>query len=64
MNTQLLGIPSTTRTAGDHLIPAPTAKAPTLIEQLALSHAAVLENWKHKFGLDLCPHHAVTAARA
>jgi hypothetical protein len=63
MNTQLLGIPSTARSASDHLIPAPTAMAPSLIEQLAASHAAVLENWKRKSGLDLCWHRAVPATR-
>jgi hypothetical protein len=62
MNTQLLGIPSTARSAGDHLIPAPTAEAPSLIERLAAAHTAVLENWKRKSGLDLCWRRAVTAA--
>ena len=61
MNTQLLGIPSTARSAGDHLIPAPTATAPSLIERLAASHTAVLENWKREFGLDLCSHRTVPA---
>ncbi len=63
MNTQLLGIPSTARSAGDHLIPAPTAKAPSLIERLAASHTAILEHWNDKFALDLRSHRAVPAAR-
>ena len=53
----------TARSTGDHLIPAPTAKAPSLIERLAASHAAVLEDWKRNFGLDLCWHRAVPAGR-
>jgi hypothetical protein len=53
MNTQILGIPSTVRSCDDHLIPAQTPIAPTLIERIAASHAAVLENWNRKFALDL-----------
>jgi hypothetical protein len=53
MNTQTLGIPSTVRSTDDHLIPAHTTMALTLIERLAASHAAVLENWNSKFALDL-----------
>jgi hypothetical protein len=53
MNTRLQGIPSTVRSSDDHLIPAQTAKAPSLIERLAASHAAVLENWNRNFHLDL-----------
>jgi hypothetical protein len=63
MNTQTLGIPSTVRSSDDHLIPAQPAIAPPLIERLAASHAAVLENWKRKFALDLRWHRAVSAAR-
>jgi hypothetical protein len=62
MNTQTLGIPSTVRSSDDHLIPAPTAIAPTLIERLAASHAAVLENWNSKFALDLRWRRAVPVA--
>jgi hypothetical protein len=53
MNTQILGIPSTVRSSDDHLIPAQTPIAPTLIERLAASHAAVLEKWNCNFALDL-----------
>jgi hypothetical protein len=54
MNTQTtLGIPSTAGSSDDHLIPAQTPIAPTLIERLAAAHAAVLENWNSKFALDL-----------
>jgi hypothetical protein len=53
MNTQTLGIPSAVRSSDDHLIPAQTLIAPPLIERLAASHAAVLENWNRKFALDL-----------
>jgi hypothetical protein len=53
MKTQTLGIPSTVRSSGDHLIPAPASILPTLIEQLAFSHAAVLEKWNRNFALDL-----------
>jgi hypothetical protein len=60
MNTQILGIPSTVRSSDDHLIPAPTSIAPTLIERLAASHAAVLEDWNSKFALDLRWHHVET----
>jgi hypothetical protein len=63
MNTQLLGIPSTARNPGDHLTPAPTAKAPSLIERLAASHKGILENWNDKFSLDLRSHRAVPAGR-
>lgn len=52
MNTQTLGILSTVRSSGDHLIP-PTSIDPTLIDRLVASHAAVLEKWKDKFALDL-----------
>jgi len=51
MNTQRLGIPSTVR--NDHLIPAQTPIAPTLIERLAADHAAVLAKWNRNFALDL-----------
>jgi hypothetical protein len=61
MNTQTLGIPSTARSSDDHLIPASTSIAATLIERLAASHAAVLENWNRKFGLDLRWRRAVPA---
>jgi hypothetical protein len=53
MNTQTLGIPSTVRSSDDHLIPAKTPIAPTLIERLAADHAAVLANWNRNFALDL-----------
>jgi hypothetical protein len=53
MNTQTLGIPSTVRNSDDHLIPAQPAITPSLIERLAASHAAVLENWNRNFALDL-----------
>jgi hypothetical protein len=53
MNTQTPGIPSTVRSFNDHLIPAPTSIATSLIERLAASHAAVLENWNRNFALDL-----------
>jgi hypothetical protein len=53
MNTHKLGIPSTALRSDDHLIPAPTPILPNLIEQLASSHAAVLEKWKDNFALDL-----------
>jgi hypothetical protein len=53
MNTQILGIPSTVRSSDDHLIPAQTTIAPTLLERLATSHAAVLEKWNRNFALDL-----------
>jgi hypothetical protein len=53
MNTQILGIPSTVRSSDDHLIPAQTPIAATLIERLAASHAAVLEKWNCNFALDL-----------
>jgi hypothetical protein len=60
MNTQTLGIPSTVRSSDDHLIPAQTSMAPSLIERLAASHAAVLENWNRNFALDLRWHHGET----
>jgi hypothetical protein len=63
MNTQLLGIPSTARSTGDHPIPAPTAAAPSLIERLAASHTAILEHWNDKFCLDLRSHRAVPVGR-
>jgi hypothetical protein len=53
MNTQILGIPSTVRSSDDHLIPAQTPIAPTLIERIAASHAAVLAKWNCNFSLDL-----------
>ena len=53
MNTHTLGIPSTVLNSDDHLIPAPNSFLPTLIERLASSHAAVLEQWKRNFALDL-----------
>jgi hypothetical protein len=53
MNTQILGIPSTVRSADDHLIPAQTPIAPTLLERLAADRAAVLAKWNHNFALDL-----------
>jgi hypothetical protein len=53
MNTQILGIPSTVRSSDDHLIPAQTPIAPTLIERMSDSHAAVLEKWHRNFALDL-----------
>jgi hypothetical protein len=53
MNTQTLGIPSTVRSSDDHLIPGQMKIAPSLIERLAASHAAVLEKWNQKFALDL-----------
>ena len=62
MNTQLQGIPSTEHSANDRLIPAPVSIAPSLIEKLTASHAAVLENWKSKFALDLRWHRAIPAA--
>lgn len=62
MNTQLQGIPSTVRSSDDHLIPAQTTMAPTLIERIAASHAAVLEKWNRKFALDLRRPKAVPAA--
>jgi hypothetical protein len=62
MNTQPLGIPSTASSSDDHLIPAQTPTAPTLIERLAASHAAVLENWNNKFALDLRWRRAVPVA--
>jgi hypothetical protein len=62
MNTQILGIPSTVRSSNDHLIPAETPIALTLIERLAASHAAVLENWNRKFALDLRWPKALPAA--
>jgi hypothetical protein len=61
MNTQTLGIPSTARSSDDHLIPAQPSKQPTLIERLAASHAAVLENWNSKFALDLRWRKAIRA---
>jgi hypothetical protein len=61
MNTQLQGIPSTARSSDDQLIPAQTAIAPSLIERLAASHAAVLENWNRQFALDLRWRKAVPA---
>jgi hypothetical protein len=60
MNTQTLGIPSTVRSSDDHLIPAQPAITPSLIERLAASHAAVLENWNRNFHLDLRWHHVET----
>jgi hypothetical protein len=60
MNTQTLGIPSTVRSSDDHLIPAQTSIAPSLIERLAASHAAVLENWNRNFALDLRWHDGET----
>jgi hypothetical protein len=62
MNTHTLGIPSTARISDDHLIPAQTTIAPTLIERLAASHAAVLENWNRNFALDLRQRKAVPVA--
>jgi hypothetical protein len=53
MNTHTLGIPSTALSSDDHLIPALNSLLPNLIEQLASSHAAVLEKWKRNFALDL-----------
>jgi len=54
MNTQTtLGIPSTARRTDDHLIPAQASITLPLIDHLAAAHAAVLENWKRKFALDL-----------
>jgi hypothetical protein len=53
MNTQILGIPSTAGSSDDHLIPAQTPIAPTVIERLAASHAAVLAKWNRNFALDL-----------
>ena len=53
MNTHKPGIPSTVLSAGDHFIPTPAPLLPTLIEQLASSHAAVLEKWNRNFALDL-----------
>jgi hypothetical protein len=53
MNTQTLGIPSTARSSEDQLIPAQTLIAPTLIERLTASHAAVLAKWNTNFALDL-----------
>jgi hypothetical protein len=53
MNTQILGIPSTGSSSDDYLIPAQTPIGSTLIERLAASHTAVLENWNRKFALDL-----------
>jgi hypothetical protein len=61
MNTHTLGIPSTARISDDQLIPAQTTITPTLIERLAASHAAVLENWNNNFALDLRWRRAVTA---
>jgi hypothetical protein len=61
MNTQTLGIPSTAP-SDDQLIPAQTQTAPTLIERLAASHAAVLENWNRNFALDLRRRRAVSVA--
>jgi len=60
MNTQTLGIPSTASSSDDHLIPAQTSVTPSLIERLAASHAAVLENWNRKFALDLRWHRVET----
>jgi len=62
MNAQLLGIPSTVRSSDDHLIPAETSATPSLIERLAASHTAVLENWNRDFHLDLRRHRPVPAA--
>jgi hypothetical protein len=60
MKTQKLGIPAAARnTSDDHLIPAATSIQPTLIEQLARSHAAVLEKWNRDFHLDLRWHREV-----
>jgi len=60
MKTQKLGIPSTARNSSDdHLIPAQASMQPTLIERLALSHAAVLEKWNRDFHLDLRWHSAI-----
>jgi hypothetical protein len=53
MNTHKLGIPSTVRSSDDHLIPAQPSIAPSLIERLAASHAAVLEKWNINFALNL-----------
>jgi hypothetical protein len=53
MNTQTLGIPSTARSSGDHLIPAQPLIPPSLIERLAASHDGVLEKWNRNFALDL-----------
>jgi hypothetical protein len=52
MNAQNPGIPPTVRRAEDYLIPL-VPLAPTLIERLAASHAAVLEKWNLNFALDL-----------
>jgi hypothetical protein len=62
MNTQTLGIPSAVRTSDDHLIPTQTPIASTLIERIAASHAAVLEDWNRKFALDLRWNRPVTVA--
>jgi hypothetical protein len=62
MNTHTLGIPSTARISDDQLIPAQTTITPTLIERLAASHAAVLENWNSTFALDLRWRKAVIIA--
>jgi len=62
MNTQTLGIPSTANRSDDHQIPAPLSVAPSLIERLAASHAAVLENWNRQFALDLRWRRPVPAA--
>jgi hypothetical protein len=62
VDTETPGILSTVRIADDHLVPPDSmaSMAPTLIERVAASHAAVLEKWSRNFALDLRRPQAVT----